>query len=221
MKQLFIYSLLILTIASSCTGEKAKEEAEPVDSLAVLITMVRTCSRLYTAEYRIHKIITHSDNLKLKGTFLGKKFDANLPFGERNIAIPMNAVLKGCIDFGGFSESNVKKNGNKIEIILPDPQVILTSTKIDHERIMQNVPMLRSDFTDKELSNYEQQGRNSIIKSIPRLGIVEKTRDNAARTLIPLIEKCGYKRENVTISFRKDFKGEDIPQLIRHQPTGK
>ena len=62
--------LLAVLLASSCTKRqepKAEVEQPRVDTTAVLVLQAQKCSRLYTTEYRIHKVITHDDQLSLKG----------------------------------------------------------------------------------------------------------------------------------------------------------
>jgi hypothetical protein len=70
---------------------------------------------------------------------------------------------------------------------------------------------VRSQFTDKELSSYEQQGRQAILNSVPRLGIKQQAQANAARVLVPMLTEMGYREENVTIAFRRNL---DIMKLI-------
>ena len=41
-----------------------------VDTVPMLITQVQKCAKLYTAEYHVHKIVTHDDVVRLKGTLL-------------------------------------------------------------------------------------------------------------------------------------------------------
>lgn len=218
VRLLFLFTAFALI---SCGKGESEQKKNTTDTLAILVTKVQDCSRLYTSEYHIHKIITHQDQLKLKGTFFGKDFDADIPFGERNIAIPMDVILKGYIDFGKFTVNHVKREGNNIEIILPDPQVVLTSSMIDHDRVVESVPFLRSDFSDKELSAYEKQGREAILQNISRLGIIEKTKESAAKLLIPLIAQSGFPEENITISFRKDFNERDVSKMIEFKHPGK
>ena len=58
---------------TSCDWHVQKDErgdaaitTRAVDSVPMLILQIQKCARLYTAEYKVHKIITHSDQLKLK-----------------------------------------------------------------------------------------------------------------------------------------------------------
>lgn len=214
MKTSAIYLALGIALLSACTGKKTETELPTLDTLPLMITQIQRCSRLYTAEYRLHKIITHDDTKKLEGSFLSKDFSIDLPLGRRKIALPMDATVKAYIDFGDFSEKNLRRKGNHIEVILPDPKVVLTSTRVDHEGARQYIALTRSRFTDEELSSYEQQGRAQIVKAIPQLGIVETARTSAASILIPMLEQMGYPRENIQITFRKDFTLGDILQRI-------
>jgi hypothetical protein len=191
--------------ACSSDPEPADTVADNTESRPTLVQQVRKCSRLYTTEYRIHKIVTHDDVLRLKGQLLRQDFDIPLPLGERKIAIPMDATIKAYIDFSNFSEQNVERDGDRITILLPDPQVVLTSSKINRDEIREYVGLTRSHFSDKELTGYEQQGREAILKSIPGLGIEETARENAARVLVPLLTDMGYDERNVTIAFRRDL----------------
>ena len=198
--------MAVAFVLCGCTQRKeAKPKAEyrAIDTIPMLIMQVQKCSRLYTAEYNIHKIVTYDDIVRLKGSVLKRDFNVKLPLGDRKIAIPMDATLKAYIDFEGFSERNIERRGNKITVILPDPKVALTSSKVDHKNTKEYVSFTRSHFTDA-----------SIIASIPRLGIIETARDNAARVLIPMIKQMGYAESDITIAFRKDFTERDISVLL-------
>ena len=214
MKGYLFFFLSIILVTTSCSHQRSGQEDSPVDTIPMMVMQIQRCSRLYSVEYPVHKIITHDDQKKLTGTFLKHNFSINLPLGKRKIAIPVDATVKAYIDFCDFSEKNVKRKGNKIEIILPDPKVVLTSSKVNHTDIKQYVAITRSHFSDEELTRYEQQGREAIIKDIPKMGIMETARESAAHTLIPLLEQMGFKEENITITFRKKFSWSDVQQLI-------
>lgn len=201
-------------LLGACTDRKTEPAAEAVDTMGVLVTRIQQCSRLYTTDCHIHKIITHDDKVSIKGEFLREKIDIDLPFGQRRIAIPMDATVKAYIDFGNFSERNVQKDGDRLTVILPDPKIVLTGTRISHDEVRRHVPWLRSNFSDAELTDYERQGREAIVKSLPQLGLTEKARQSAAHTLIPLFASMGYQKENVTITFRKDFDHNDWRTLL-------
>ena len=209
--------MLPLLALGSCSQRKeadAEAAAAAIDTVPMLIMQVQKCSRLYTAEYSIHKIVTYDDIVRLKGSVLKRDFNIRLPLGDRKIAIPMDAKLKAYIDFSGFSERNVERRGKKIIVILPDPKVVLTSTKVDHANTKEFVSLTRSRFSDAEMADLERQGRAAIIASIPNLGIIESARASAARVLIPMVEQMGYAEGDITITFRKDFTGRDLGTLL-------
>ena len=227
MKKFFIYLLTATvivigilmcqgTIVQESSGDGRQESVYGgVDTLPMLITQIQKCSKLYTAEYRVHKIVTHDDVLRLKGSLLSREFNIKLPLGDRKIAIPIDAKLKAWIDFSQFSERNIERRGNHITIILPDPQVTMTSSKIDQKNVRQYVALARANFSDAEMSAYQQQGRAAIIESIPSLGIFETAQANAAKVLVPMLTAMGYEEQNVTVAFRKHYDAADIQSLVR------
>ena len=200
------------------SDDDAKQEAaiaQGIDTVPMLIMQMQKCSKLYTAEYRVHKIVTHDDALRLKGSLLKKQFDIKLPMADRKIAIPIDAKLKAYIDFSDFSEKNIERDGKKITIVLPDPQVSMTSSKIDQKNVRQYVALTRSDFSDAELADYQQQGRKAIIESIPKMGILESAQRNAAKVLVPMLKELGYAEEDITIAFRKQYGPKDMFSILR------
>lgn len=215
-----IIALLLLCnghIVQESSGDGPHEESVygSVDSLPMLISQVRKCSKLYTAEYRVHKIVTHDDVLRLKGSVLQRQFNIKLPLGDRKIAIPIDAKLKAWIDFSQFSERNIERRGKHITIILPDPQVTMTSSKIDQKHVRQYVALARANFSDAEMSAYQQQGRAAIIESIPSLGIFETAQANAAKVLVPMLTAMGYEEQQITIAFRKHYDANDMRGLLK------
>ena len=215
-----IIALLLLCnghIVQESSGDGPQEEGVygSVDSLPMLISQVRKCSKLYTAEYRVHKIVTHDDVLRLKGSVLQRQFNIKLPLGDRKIAIPIDAKLKAWIDFSQFSERNIERRGDHITIILPDPQVTMTSSKIDQKHVRQYVALARANFSDAEMSAYQQQGRAAIIESIPSLGIFETAQANAAKVLVPMLTAMGYEEQQITIAFRKHYDANDMRGLLK------
>ena len=208
----FLFLTVVICAAASCSSEQTTDtEAVVTDTVPSLVMQIQKTSRLYTTEYHIHKIVTHDDVVRLKGNFLSKDFDIPLPLGERKVAIPMDATLKAYIDFSDFSEKNIERHGDKITILLPDPKITLTSSKINQKEIKEYVGFTRSHFTDKELTNYEQQGRKSILDNVPNMGLIQTAQENATRVLVPMLTQMGYQEENITIAFRKNLS---IQQLI-------
>ena len=204
-----LLSLICLALMA-CGGDKKNgndvAENASTDNISMLIRDIRKCSKLYTSEYNIRKIVTYSDEPRLKGKLLGHEVDMKMPMGDRKIAIPMNVTLKGYIDFSDFSKKNVRREGRRIVVTLPPPQVAVTASKIDQAGIKEYVSFMRSRFSDAEMTEFEKQGRQAVINSIPRLDINETTAVNAAKILIPMIVKMGYDEKLITI----ELKNEDF-----------
>ncbi len=211
----FTYIIFWATLLIAC-GNKGKQnvEADQPDTIPMMVLQIQKTSKLYTTEYHLHKIITHEDVKSLTGKVFNQSFHIDLPLGKRKIAIPLDATLKAYIDFNDFTSKNIKRVGKKIEIILPDPHILLTSTKINHQEVKQYVDITRSNFTDQELTSFEHQGRAAILKDISSLDLISTAKENAANTLIPFIKQMGYAEEDITITFRKEFNLNDIGKLI-------
>ena len=72
--------LMVLALAFmllACSDKKIQPANEAIDTVPVMVTQLKKCSRLYTTEIRVHKIITHNDEKSIKGSFLGNKFNIN------------------------------------------------------------------------------------------------------------------------------------------------
>lgn len=222
MKKIHLYICILSAIClifvvsffltKGCTheAEKPAEDTVGIDTLSVMITQIKRCSRLNTAEVKVHKIITHDDVTNLSGKILGKEISIDLPTGKRKVAIPLYATIKASIDMGKITDQDIVRDGDRIEIFLPQPEVSITETHIDHDGVRQYVALTRSNFSDAELQSYEKNGRDAIQKDIPKLGIKEMARESAARQLVPIMQMLGFKDSNITISFRTDGKNNTI-----------
>lgn len=215
MKKLPIVVLLgLLALACSCGSDGREASEMPSEDTIPMITQLQACSRLYTTEYQIRTIVTHSDTTQFRGRGLLDGLRVGVPLSSRHIAIPIDATVKGYVDMADLTERNIRQEGNRLTVILPDPRVELTATKVDHKQTRQFVRFLGRNFTDAERSSFERQGRDSIIASLPQSGIIENARASAARILVPLLTQMGYKEEDITITFRKEFTGDDLRRMI-------
>ena len=217
MKTTFYFVIVLcLSLLSACRGEETKAEAVRVDTLS-LVMQVKECARLYTAEYEVHKLVLKDDPLRVKGNLFQRAFDVQVPIGERKVMIPLDVTLKAYIDFTGFDEKNVLRSGDRIVVTLPDPRVVVTSSRINHDEVKQFVSLTRSDYTSAELADFTRQGEDEILASVPQLGILEMARENAAHVLVPMLTRLGYDERNIVISFRKDFTTADMPLLLERE----
>ena len=217
MKTTFYFVIVLcLSLLSACRGEETQAEVVRVDTLS-LVMQVKECARLYTAEYEVHKLVLKDDPLWVKGNLFQRAFDVKVPIGERKVMIPLDVTLKAYIDFTGFDEKNVLRSGDRIVVTLPDPRVVVTSSRINHDEVKQFVSLTRSDYTSAELADFTRQGEDEILASVPQLGILEMARENAAHVLVPMLTRLGYDERNIVISFRKDFTTADMPLLLERE----
>ena len=217
MKTTFYFVIVLcLSLLSACRGEETQAEVVRVDTLS-LVMQVKECARLYTAEYEVHKLVLKDDPLRVKGNLFQRAFDVKVPIGERKVMIPLDVTLKAYIDFTGFDEKNVLRSGDRIVVTLPDPRVVVTSSRINHDEVKQFVSLTRSDYTSAELADFTRQGEDEILASVPQLGILEMARENAAHVLVPMVTRVGYDDRNIVISFRKDFTTADMPLLLERE----
>ena len=213
------FCVVMLLLLCACGKKQTPTSTEHVDTIPMLILQIQKCSRLYAAECRMRKIVTHDDRAQVQGQFMKHDYNIDLPLGQRKVAIPIEATVKAYIDFSAFSDANVRRTGQKIEVTLPDPSIVLTATRIDHKAVKQHVPLTRRNFSDEELASYERQGRQAIIDAIPQTDIVAMARESAARTLIPMLMRAGFAEQDITVSFRKDITKRDIMGMIERKDS--
>lgn len=200
--QFFLPLMLSFVLFMGCSDDKLSDEVADA-----IVEQVQECSRIYTTEYNIHKVLTAESDRKVSAA--GFTLSLGI-FGERKVVIPIDATLKGYVDMSKFSKNNVEKVDGKIVITLPDPEVMLTSTKIDQEGIRQYVTGFRDPFTDSEMANFEAEGREAVINDIPSLHIEQTARESAVRLLTPILQQMGFDEEDIIITFRKSYKPEYI-----------
>lgn len=217
------FSVGLLMGTGACNSSSESEDSITtkkeirVDTVKHIVMEVNQCARLYTSEYQIHKIVTHSDNPQVKGKVFGIPVNMKTRIGNRKVAIPINVTLKAYIDFAEFSEKNIERTDSTITVTLPDPHIIATGSKVDHKETRQFIDLTRSKFTDEEITNFSKQGADSIVSHASHFGIAEQAQRSAANHLIPIMKRMGYKEKNIIVRFRKDFTDSDLKSMIIKQ----
>lgn len=202
MKRIIPILILSVLLGASCSKDKkAPTDETPADTLALLITGIQKCSKLYATECHVHKIITHKDKVKSNFTILNQEISLDVPVGVRKIAIPIDAVLKAYVNFDGFSEKNVQRNGEKIMITLPDPEIVLTSTKVNHAEMKQYVPLLRGNFSDEEMAGYINEGRAGHRQGDTRTRLDRECTQECGKPARPYDNGVGLRRQEHHDSF--------------------
>ena len=216
-------SLLFALVVASCGGDKSKKAPDAthqpttVDTTALLVHQISSCARLYTTDFQYHKIVTYSDNPHLAGNIGSTHFSIPTRIGERKIAIPIDVTVKAYVDFSVFSSANIERKGDGIVVVLPDPKIVVTASKIDHSAVRQYVDPLRSRYTEEETMTFARQGEDSIIGHMDKTAILASAQVGAARILLPMLHRMGYNEHEATISFRKGLTPETLQQNITIQ----
>ncbi len=186
----------------SCHKQSTAPTDKHEDTTQMVLTTIHECSRLYTVEYDIHKVVLHEDTLKVNGKFLQHSFNIDVPHSARHVAIPMDATIKAYIDMSTIGEQQIVRRDSQIVVLLPTPQAVLTSSQINHSEVKQYVALLGKTFSDAELASYEKQGREAILKDLPQQQIKADAMEAAVRLLVPMLERLGYAEKNIRIVYR-------------------
>lgn len=200
--RLLLPSVLLLASCSKGGGTEAQTVADSL-STSQMVHEIARCSRLYTTEYKIHKIMTIDDEKRLNVNILSQNIQTKLP-GERKLALPIEVTFKAYVDFNEFSEAHVRRTDSSLTVILPDPHVMVVSSAIDHDGVRQYVGLTRQAFTDAEMKDLARRGEAEILKEVGSTQILTSARESAVRTLMPLLQRMGYGEKRVTVTFRKE-----------------
>lgn len=203
---------------SSDASESAQEttavpERSAQERMQDLVLQVRRQNRLYTTQFQVHKVVMMDEKTRVGGKLL----NFSLP-GYRKAAVPIDVTLKAYIDFTRFSAVNVHYTDSFLIVTLPDPNIEVTASKINHAKVREYVSLGRSSFSDEEINRLAQQGQDSIMRHLNSYGLVAAARESATRTLVPLLSKMGFRENQVIIRFRRDYDDAALHRLITPLP---
>lgn len=171
-----INSLLILTftlLLFACGNEKEVKETE--------VYQIRNIGTLSTVEYTLGKVIKWNDK--------GDWYD----FGDRKILISVKAKVKGGIDLKKINEGDIKVSGKKIEITIPQAEIIVFDMDPELAKVEREaVSGMRAGFSLEEKNNILRKGQKSIESDIKKLGILNDARNNAHVFLKDFYTNLGF-----------------------------
>lgn len=201
MKHNLIKKIMLCMMGISMLASCSEKSGPTPDDV---VMKLREANRLYVTEYAVHKIITADDVKRLSGKIMDRQFTMKLPIGDRKIAIPMDAVIKAYVDFGELNAADVVMSANprKLTLTLPVPKAELTSSKIDNKGIKEYTDILRSSFSDAEISEFERQGKEAVLASIPQMDIEKTAKANATSLLKPMLMQLGYEADEIEIIYK-------------------
>lgn len=204
--------LFTLVACGKPTTEVAPSEA-PANT-PTIVHEIHRCSRLYTTEYKVYKVVTLNDVKRIKMKVLTQEIEQKLP-GVRKVAVPISVTFKAYIDMEELTENAIQRTDSSLTIFLPDPHVLRTASKVEHERIKEYTDLVRDRFSEEEIMALAKEGEIAATKDIAQTGILESARRSAANTLLPLLQRLGYPKERVRIVFRKEqFSPKELQRMI-------
>lgn len=202
MKYFVLTIITLMTFLSSCNLTKKGETKTPkIDTVLVLKGSINNCSKIYTTEWNIHKIVYFSDTIS---TFLGIKFNS---FGDRKLIVPIDAKVKSYVDMSQVSENDIHIDADGIiTMALPKPQIEITSTQIDWDAAKTYVSFYRSSFSEREKSDLLHQGEKSIRNEVSKLDLDAMAKHTASRAITPLVKQLGFTDSKIHIIFTDKIK---------------
>jgi len=188
--------LIVATSLCACRGN----EVENVD-----LKRIRECKDLKVAEFNFHKIIVERSTVSLLGI---ADFEmGSLP--EKTLILPVDVKVVGKIDFSNVTNDNLIYDGDKVVFTLPDPTLKIVSLDPDYEmreRASREQWYRGGDFSDEEVQKFEKQAKDSILIERTLKMMTERTRENAASVLIPLISLAtGVSDDKISVQFNSDL----------------
>ena len=131
-------------------------------------------------------------------------------FGQRTAIIPVEAKLKAGIELSKLTD--IKVEGNKVFITLPDPVIEIESTKVLHDRIVTDVAPLRSSFSSDELTQIANKGRMEIEKNLYQYDLVEPAQEQAELIIAGIVREMGL---IPVFEKRKVYENEHLLNLVK------
>ncbi len=214
MKYLLLASCVFLFACGKSGKTDEEDNKVKIDTTATIVNQIVRCSRLYTTEYKIHKLVTHADTRRLEGKILSVPVSLPLTVGDRKIAIPIDVTVKAYIDFSDFSAARIQRTEKGIVVTLPNPKVIVSSSKIDEKGIRQYIDLTRSRYSSAEVVAFAKQGEDSIVKHLDQTDILKSAERSAAQVLLPMLHRMGYDESQVVIRFDKNPTPTNVESLI-------
>lgn len=167
---LFLFSLLI----------------NPRDRLnidrAAVVQQMRSLSRYETAEFTIEKVIASED----EESNVFRRF----LFGDRILLVAHGTVIAG-FDFAEFQANDITISGDKIELRLPEPKILVSTLDNSKTQVYDRQRGLLGGNENLE-SEARSKAEESIRDAACEAGILGKATDNARKQLTSLFSSIGF-----------------------------
>jgi hypothetical protein len=159
------------------------------DRTAVIKEM-RDLQRLETASFTIEKIID--------GGTTGNNIFQQFLFGDKILLIAHGQVIAG-FDFSQISDKDLEIDGNKIRVVLPEPQILVTTLDNTQTRVYDRQKGILNPGEKDLESEARKAAEESIKKAACEGGILNQASDNGRKQLTALLNALGFIEVSIDI----------------------
>lgn len=149
---------------------------------AAVVQQMRSLSRYETAEFTIEKVIASED----EESNVFRRF----LFGDRILLVAHGVVIAG-FDFAEFEVRDIKISGEKIELNLPEPRILVSTLDSSKTKVYDRQRGLLGGNENLE-SEARVEAEESIRQAACESGILDKASDNARKQLTSLFSSIGF-----------------------------
>lgn len=184
--------LFLLFLVFSCAKDKR----------ALVVSKIRQASKLATTETTIDKIVFGTSEKRLLGI---------IRLNKARFAAYSKAIIKSGIDLTKLKPEDVKIDGKRIELNLPNVEVINFSYPFKHFKIDESITedkfLNKIDIFDQE--HFYRLAELDIRNNLKYTGIIEATEQKTRLLMEGLLKNLGY--EEIYITFKK---GTLLPEVV-------
>lgn len=152
-----------------------------------VVEKIRQLSRLETVEYSVDKIVEGNRQTPGIPDFLA---------GDRLLLIAHGEVIAG-IDFGGMKNSDLRVDGDSVDVRLPPAQILVTRIDNGRTRVYERTTGLLVPTDPNLESRVRQAAEQQITQAALDDKILETARANAKDTITGLLYALGFRKVNV------------------------
>lgn len=173
-----IFFLISLFLFSMTVNPRKKLN---VDRAAV-VQQMRSLSRYETAEFTIEKVISSED----QESNVFRRF----LFGDRILLVAHGTVIAG-FDFAEFEPQDIKISGDKIELRLSEPRILVSTLDNTRTKVYDRQQGLLGGNENLE-SEARGEAEESIREAACDSGILVRASDNARKQLTSMFSSIGF-----------------------------
>ncbi len=128
-----------------------------------------------------------------------------IPLDNAKVVLIVRGEAVGCIDLTKIKATDLVTEGDTLIAFLPEPELCFYRINHDQSKVYD---MQNADEQATMITEAYKKAESQIQKSALEMGILEQTRTNAGKILLPLLERSSGKK--VLIRYRLKGKFEEL-----------